>query len=135
MAGYLLDTNHMGFCLNPASHLRERIHASHRSGNRFGTCVPVLCELAVFISGSPKPEKGRRILTDLLYYVKVWPLELPDSDEYAKIYFDLRRRGRIMSQVDMMVAALCRRMNVTLLTTDRDFEALPDLGTENWVSP
>jgi predicted nucleic acid-binding protein len=35
----------------------------------------------------------------------------------------------------MMVAALCRRMNVTLLTTDRDFEALPDLRTENWVSP
>ena len=32
-----------------------------------------------------------------------------------------------------MLAALCRQMNLTLLTTDRDFEALPDIRVENWV--
>jgi predicted nucleic acid-binding protein len=34
----------------------------------------------------------------------------------------------------MMLAALARRMNLTLLTTDRDFDALPDLRREDWVT-
>ena len=30
--------------------------------------------------------------------------------------------------------ALARRMDLTLLTSDRDFEALPDVRAENWLS-
>ncbi len=30
-------------------------------------------------------------------------------------------------------AALARVMDLTLVTTDRDFEALPDLRLENWL--
>lgn len=33
----------------------------------------------------------------------------------------------------MMLAALARQMKLTLLTTDRDFEALPKVRTENWA--
>lgn len=32
-----------------------------------------------------------------------------------------------------MVAALARQMKVKVLTTDRDFEALPEVRTENWL--
>jgi predicted nucleic acid-binding protein len=32
-----------------------------------------------------------------------------------------------------MLAALARQMDVTLATTDRDFDALPDVRTENWL--
>jgi predicted nucleic acid-binding protein len=70
-----------------------------------------------------------------LSFVRVWPLEPPLAAIYGAIYLDLRRRGRILSQVDMMLAALCQQLNLTLLTTDRDFETLPDLRTENWVTP
>jgi tRNA(fMet)-specific endonuclease VapC len=38
-----------------------------------------------------------------------------------------------LSQVDIMVAALALSMDLTLLTTDLDFEALPDLRVENWL--
>ena len=51
---------------------------------------------------------------------------------YGEIHNDLRRRGRALSQVDMMLAALARQMKLTLVTTDRDFEALPDIRAENW---
>jgi predicted nucleic acid-binding protein len=36
---YLLDTNHLGAAINPASSLRERLHQAHRRGARLGTCV------------------------------------------------------------------------------------------------
>jgi predicted nucleic acid-binding protein len=34
----------------------------------------------------------------------------------------------------MMLAALARQHDITVLTTDRDFEALTDVKVENWVS-
>jgi tRNA(fMet)-specific endonuclease VapC len=53
---------------------------------------------------------------------------------YGELYLTLKRKGRILSQVDLMLAALAKQMNLTLLTTDRDFEALPELPTENWLA-
>jgi len=50
------------------------------------------------------------------------------------IYNDLRRRGRVLSQVDVMLAALTRQMQLTLVTADQDFAALPDVKTENWIT-
>jgi tRNA(fMet)-specific endonuclease VapC len=48
-------------------------------------------------------------------------------------YIELRRQGRVLSQVDMMLATLARQYKLIVLTTDRDFEALSDLAVENWV--
>jgi predicted nucleic acid-binding protein len=41
--------------------------------------------------------------------------------------------GRPLSQVDMMLAAMVRRSNWTLLTADRDFEAVLGIQAENWL--
>ena len=49
------------------------------------------------------------------------------------VYIELRRHGRALSQVDMVLAALARQHKLVVLTTDRDFEALTDLRVENWV--
>jgi len=46
----------------------------------------------------------------------------------------LKRRGRALSQVDIMLAALARQMKLTLVTSDQDFDALPDIATANWLS-
>jgi predicted nucleic acid-binding protein len=86
------------------------------------------------IQQSQQPEHLRRTLRDhLRTTVRVWPLDPPIARLYGEIYNDLQRRGRALSQVDMMLVALSRMMNLTLLTSDRDFEALPDIRTENWL--
>ena len=38
-----------------------------------------------------------------------------------------------MSQVDMTLAAMIRQSNWVLLTSDQDFDALPDVRKENWL--
>jgi predicted nucleic acid-binding protein len=40
----------------------------------------------------------------------------------------------VLSQVDMMVAALARQLDLTIATSDQDFTALPDVPNENWIS-
>jgi tRNA(fMet)-specific endonuclease VapC len=66
-------------------------------------------------------------------HIRVWPIDQTIVVSYGEIHEELRRRGRVLSQVDMMLASLARVMNLTILTTDRDFEALPDIRTEDWT--
>lgn len=133
MTRYLLDTNHLGAALDARSSVRERIFQARRAGHRFGTCVPVLCELETGLLHTRRRDQNRRILAVLLREIPIWPLEPSIAPIYAEIFHDLRARGRVLSQVDMLLAALSRSMDATLLTSDRDFEALSDLHAENWL--
>ncbi len=65
--------------------------------------------------------------------VRIWPAELAIADYYAKVYHELKAAGRALSQVDRLLAAITRHMRATLLTTDKDFEAILDIRTENWL--
>lgn len=48
-----------------------------------------------------------------------------------QIHLQLKHMGRAMSQISMMIAASSQEWPVTLLMTDCDFAALPDIPTEN----
>ncbi len=135
MAGYLLDTNHLGQAITRTSRVRKRLEAARKEGQRLGTCVPALCEIEVGIRQVRYPDEYRRNLKRLLRQVRVWPLDLETAQRYGGIYHRLREQGRSVSQVDMMLASLARQMRLTLLTTDRAFEALPEIRTENWTLP
>ncbi|MHB1561947.1 MAG: type II toxin-antitoxin system VapC family toxin, partial [Isosphaeraceae bacterium] len=113
---------------------RERIFQARQAGHRFGTCVPVLCELEAGLYHTRRRDENRRILALLLREVRLWPLEPAIAPTYAAIYHYLREHGRVLSQVDMLLAALCRSLDATLLTSDHDFDAVPGLSVENWLS-
>lgn len=71
----------------------------------------------------------------MLRVIRVWPLEPAIARVYAEVHAALRAKGRVLSAVDIMLAALARRTRLTILTTDRDFEALPDIPKESWAAP
>jgi tRNA(fMet)-specific endonuclease VapC len=135
MARFLVDTNHLGRAIDPDDALRHRIRTAVRVGHSFGTVVPVLFELHTGIRQMSEGDARRaaRQLLNLLKTVRVWPLEREDGDSAARIFLDLRSRGRVLSQVDILLAAVALRLRAMLLTTDRDFEALPEVPAENWL--
>jgi tRNA(fMet)-specific endonuclease VapC len=133
MPDYLLDCNHLSKAIRKVSSVRDRIHQGRRAGHRFISCYPVLCELEAGIQQSSQLEENRRRLGQLLRHVRMWPLDSDTARQYGGLYNELREKGRVLSQVDMMLAALARQHKLTILTTDRDFEALADLRVENWT--
>lgn len=135
MPAFLLDTNHLGAALSRTSRLRERLWQARHAGHRFGTCVPVLAELEAGIQQTPDPEANRQALTRLLSQVRTWPLDRSTAKAYGTVYQELRRAGVVISQVDMLLAALARTMGLILLTTDSDFRHVAGLRIENWVAP
>jgi tRNA(fMet)-specific endonuclease VapC len=134
MPGYLIDTNHLSAAIRRVSPVRDRIQQLNRSGVRLGTCIPVLCELEVGIPRAADQDNYRRRLQNVLNSLRLWPIEEDLSVIYGTIFHELRSQGRILAQVDMMLAALARVGKLTVLTADRDFEALPDIRTENWLA-
>ena len=94
----------------------------------------MLCELLVGVVQRKDAAKTRQRLDRLLDVVRIWPTDLAVTERYAEVYHELQKAGRALSQVDMILAAMARHLTVTLLTTDRDFEALPDIQTENWLA-
>jgi tRNA(fMet)-specific endonuclease VapC len=132
-AGFLLDTNHLGKAVASGSVVRKKIAELRTRGDKLGTCVPVLCEIEAGIQQVSQRDAYRRNLEEVLRQVRIWPFDLGTARLYGEIHQDLRRRGRVLSQVDIMLAALARQMNLTLVTTDRDFEALPEVTTANWL--
>lgn len=134
MTRFVLDTNHLSDTLKTVSPVRERIYHTHREGNRVGTCLPVLCEFEVGIQLLKRSESYRRALQQLFREVRLWPMERDVAEHYGAIYHELKQRGRVLSQVDMMLSALARSMNLVVLTADQDFEALPDVDVENWLA-
>jgi len=97
--------------------------------------VPVLCELEAGIQQVRRPDVYRENLKRLFRHVRIWTIDVETARLYGEIHQVLRRRGKILSQVDTMVASLARQMKIKVLTSDRDFEALPEIPTENWLVP
>jgi predicted nucleic acid-binding protein len=134
MRRYLLDTNHISDAIKPVSIVRERIDRSADRGLRLGTCVPVLCELEAGLQTSTHQEDRRRSLRRLMRIVRIWPLDPEIAEVFGELSLTAKTSGKVLSQVDLMLAALARIEKLTILTADKDFAAFPDITTENWLA-
>ena len=134
MTRYLLDTNHLSSALHAQSKLRERILQERRHASRFATCWPALCELEAGLVYLADDTRHRRLLGVVMREVRIWPLHWRVVERYGVFAKLTRARGRALSAVDIMLAALAWEENAVLLTADQDFQALPEIRTENWIA-
>jgi len=94
-----------------------------------------LSELFFGVSKSSKPEQNFMALTQF-----VAPLEiLPFGGEAAQYYGDLRahleKQGTPNGSLDMLIAAHALSSESTLVTNnEKEFNRVPNLKIENWVS-
>jgi tRNA(fMet)-specific endonuclease VapC len=133
MTTYLIDTNHFSKALDKVSKMRDRIQQARRSGHRLITIYPVLCELETGIQQGREIVSNRRQLRHLLEFVRVRHPKAKLARDHGAIFLELKSQGRSLSITDIMLAVLARRDKATILSTDGDFEALPDIAVENWV--
>jgi predicted nucleic acid-binding protein len=114
------------------SSVSDKILRTCKDGSRFATCWPVLCELEAGIVNTKNPARNRRTLSALLEKIAIWPQDHDLVRKYGEVSKLLSKRGRILSPVDLTLAAFAMIHNATLLTADDDFSALPEISVENW---
>lgn len=133
MNRYLLDTNHLSAYLDRRPALTQRVDAALRVGDRFGICLPVLCEYRAGIRLSRRYRQNLSRLQAALTIFRLWSADEQTAAEFAGLFQELRSAGRTLSQFDHLIAAIARQFKLTLLTADQDFQAVSRIRVENWL--
>lgn len=133
MNRYLLDTNHLSAYLDRQPALEGKLDSALRVGDRIGICLPVLCEYRAGIRLSRRYKQNLKRLQTALAVLRLWPTDEETAAEFAELFRELRAAGQMISQFDLLIAAVARQRGLTLLTADQDFAVVSRLKTENWL--
>jgi predicted nucleic acid-binding protein len=125
---YLLDSTPLAGVLNGREPFVSRIQPLLQRGE-LATSILVYAEIIEYLKGAPNFEARRRQLRAFLHAVYPYFLTYPVLDRYV----DIRRRLRpphgpgLIGDIDTLIAATALERDLTLITTDTDFQRVPDL--------
>lgn len=131
---YLLDTN---ICIHIRRERPQEVLKRFESLTPGSTAISVVTygELSYSACKSGNAEQASTILEQLVTLIPVLPLDAATARTYGKIRFDLSRRGEIIGNNDLWIAAHALSLGITLVTNnEREFQRIPNLKIENWVS-
>jgi tRNA(fMet)-specific endonuclease VapC len=132
---YLLDTGPAFDLLFHRKGVDSRAEEARRAGAKIGIGIPVLAEIVAGLEASQSREQSWDIAKRTLGKLVCWPFDKPAAYEYGRIFAELKRHGRIIQQIDMMIAAIAFCLgNCTVVSGDNDLRAVPGLTVENWAS-
>jgi len=103
------------------------IHELRRSLDSGSACCTGLV-LQELLQGFSMPKANKRIIS----YFSALPLLVPDRDDHihaAGLRNQCRRKGVQTGTIDALLAQLCIRYELTMLTTDRDFHHIASVAS------
>ena len=131
----MLDSGIASALMDRREPVASRARAAIVAGHRIGICVPVLGELLSGIARCQNPAKNYQLLELALRGWTVWPYDTVAGREYGRIDSYLESIGRPMQTIDIQLAAIAISLgNCTVVTTDSDLAAVPELVVESWAA-
>ena len=104
-------------------------------GHKIGTGIPVVAELLAGTEYSTSRDSNLDTVNRNLGLFKLWPFTVEAAREYSRLWAELRRGGRTIQTVDLMIAAIAITLGgCTVVTSDSDLSAVPRLNVENWAT-
>lgn len=100
--------------------------------------ISVICygELRAGAEKSRWRDRDLQILNELVGTIPVLPLPAAAAADYGSIRCELERRGEMIGNNDLWIAAHARASGLVLVTSnEREFRRVPGLEVENWAAP
>lgn len=102
------------------------------SGNLSTTYMNV-CELFRGAELSGNPEKHRKIVEDTISSLAILDFSVECARIYSRDYKNLREKGKIIEDFDILISAVAKSCNATLVTRNKKhFENIENLQIEEW---
>lgn len=100
-----------------------------------GLNVVVLGEILSGFKGGSKEAENKKELNQFLDSQRVYIVDLDEetAEFYARIYWDLKRKGNPIPTNDMWVAASAMRHGLSLFTYDEHFNSIDGLILQNTI--
>jgi len=131
---WLLDANTIIHALNGVLSVRRRLNEVEEQGEILTSAV-VVGELIYGAESSARCEENRENIRRKLERVRVVPLDALIADRWGTLKAQLRVRGRMKADIDLLIAATALAEEAVLVTDDAALLAgdIPGLTVENWV--
>jgi len=109
-----------------------RLRAAASEGVSISTIT--LAELEHGVALSAYPEKNEDALAQFLTLIEVLPFDAKAAAHYGSIRADLQRKGTLIGQMDLLIAAHARAYGLTAVTNNmREFTRVEGLTVEDWT--
>lgn len=131
---YMLDTN---ICIYIIKQKPKSVLHMFQEKSEYGICISsiTLAELEFGVQHSSNLEKNERSLLQFLLPLQILDFGSKAAYEYGVIREYLQKQGTPIGPLDMLIAAHAKAEDLTLVTNNlKEFERVPSLKTENWVT-
>ena len=132
MLKYLLDTNIIIYVLKrrPA----EVLKIFNTNASRMAISSITLSELIYGAEKSSNVSKNLEVIEEFISHLDILPYDAKASQHYGQIKATLERKGEIVGENDIHIAAHAISQGLTLVTNNlREFKRVANLALENWV--
>ncbi|MEN3002003.1 MAG: type II toxin-antitoxin system VapC family toxin [Armatimonadota bacterium] len=135
---YLLDTNHWSYLQE--EHPQILAHLQQLPPETV-LCMSVISQGELLAGVEWAQGLRRKAQLRLLYEravataAMIVPITEDIAEQYAKIYAQLRRKGRLIQSNDIWIAATALAYNMVLVSADAHFRLIEGLQVEDWTQP
>ncbi len=84
--------------------------------------------LLEILRGVRSKDDREKLKDSLKKLFTILPLNEDAAQRYCELYISLRSRGRMIPEADLIIASICMVFDEVLVTKDRHFQELRDLG-------
>ena len=79
-------------------------------------------------------DERREQLIQFLSLLTTHDWDEPAGEEYARLYIQLKRKGMMIGNMDLLIASHAKSLGATLVTNNtKEFERVEGLQLENWI--
>lgn len=129
---YLLDTNVCIHLLNERSAVIQNHFRAHASAD-IALCSVVKAELLYGARRSQRTEANLLLLEAFFAPLQSLPFDDACAEHYGRIRAELLSQGRPIGPNDLLIAAIARAHDATLVTHNTgEFGRVPGLRLEDW---
>ena len=133
MLKYLLDTNIVIYVLKRRP--REVLEIFNTNASRMAISSITLSELIYGAEKSHNVDKNLEAIEEFISHLDVLSYDAKASQHYGQIKAALEKKGEIIGENDIHISAHAISQGLILVTNNlREFNRVPNLALENWVS-
>ncbi len=127
-----LDTDILVSLLKGVPDAVEKVRELQESGSPISTTMITAYELLKGAYISSRPQENLSKVSDIISNLKVLELSFGAAEEAARTHKDLRDRGRLIGEFDVLIAAIVMFYDEALVTRDAHFKTIRGIKLIKW---
>lgn len=129
---YILDTDTIIYFLKGDPRVVKKI--LHVESKAIHTTIVTHSELLFGAYNSAHVEGNLKKISQFLDRISILPYDQDASKKFGQLKANLKIKGKLIADMDLMIASICLAQNSTLVTNNaRHFERVPHLKFTNWL--